>query len=52
MRIEVLDRATDDLVEGFQFYEAQETGLGSYFLENLYTDIELLKLRRYPREKL
>jgi hypothetical protein len=33
MRIEILDKAEDDLVEGFQFYEDQQAGLGSYFLE-------------------
>ena len=44
MRIEILDQAAEDLVEGFHFYEAQETGLGSYFLSNLYGDIESLRL--------
>ena len=44
MRIEILDKAEDDLVAGFQFYEAQESGLGAYFLESLYSDIESLKL--------
>jgi hypothetical protein len=31
-------------VAGFHFYEEQETGLGAYFLESLYSDIESLKL--------
>jgi hypothetical protein len=44
MRIEILDKAEDDLVAGFHFYEEQETGLGTYFLESLYSDIESLKL--------
>ena len=44
MRIEILDQARDDLIEGFDFYEAQEAGLGSYFLSNLYGDIESLYL--------
>ena len=44
MRIEILDQARDDLIEGFDFYEAQEAGLGSYFLANLYADIESLRL--------
>ena len=44
MRIEVLDQAEDDLIEGFRFYEAQQPGLGSYFLVNLYGDIESLRL--------
>ena len=44
MRIEILDQAAADLVEGFHFYETQEPGLGSYFLSNLYGDIESLRL--------
>jgi hypothetical protein len=43
MRIEILDQAIQDLVEGFRFYDAQGAGVGSYFLESLYTDIELLQ---------
>jgi hypothetical protein len=42
MRIEILDQAARDLVEGFRFYENQEEGLGSYFLTNLYADIDSL----------
>jgi len=44
MRIEILDQAAEDLIEGFHFYEAQQMGLGSYFLSNLYGDIESLRL--------
>jgi hypothetical protein len=44
VKIQVLDLAERDLIEGFRFYEAQETGLGSYFLTNLYADIESLKI--------
>ena len=43
MKIEILDQAEDDLIEGFHFYEGQQQGLGSYFLVNLYGDIELLR---------
>ena len=28
MKIEILDRAEQDLVEGFHFYEAQQVGWG------------------------
>jgi hypothetical protein len=51
MRIEVLDRATDDLVEGYRFYEAQQAALGLYFLSSLYTDIESLILYAGIHEK-
>lgn len=44
MRIAILDKAEDDLVAGYHFYEAQASGLGAYFLESLYSDIESLKL--------
>jgi hypothetical protein len=44
MRLQILDLARDDLVEGFRFYEKREKGLGDYFLVNLYSDIESLKL--------
>src|SRR6266849_7756659 len=43
MRIEILDQAERDLIEGFHFYEKQSTGLGSYSLANLYNDIESLE---------
>jgi len=32
VRIEILDEAQGDLIEGFRFYEDREVGLGSYFL--------------------
>lgn len=43
MRLEILDKAEDDLVEGYQFYENQQPGLGAYFLQSLYSDVESLK---------
>ena len=33
MKIEILDEAAADLIEGYHFYEAQADGLGSYFLD-------------------
>jgi hypothetical protein len=44
MKIESLDTAWRDLVEGFRFYEEQGVGLGSYFLTSLYADIESLRV--------
>ena len=43
MKIEILDQAKRDLIDGFYFYEAQDEGLGAYFLARLYSDIELLR---------
>lgn len=39
MKIELLDLALGDLIDGYHFYESQEPGLGSYFLNTLYSDI-------------
>jgi hypothetical protein len=44
MRVQILELARDDLIEGFNFYEKQESGLGGYFLSSLYADIEALKI--------
>ena len=35
MKIKILKSAKEDLKEGFHFYELQQKGLGSYFLESL-----------------
>jgi plasmid stabilization system protein ParE len=42
MRIRILSSAEDDLVEGYRFYELQAGGLGTYFLDTLYSDIDSL----------
>lgn len=42
MRINILSSAEIDLEEGHQFYESQAEGLGSYFLDTLYSDIDSL----------
>jgi len=44
MRLQILDLAKDDLIEGFHFYEDKEEGLGDYFLSNLVSDIESIKM--------
>lgn len=44
MKLEILDLAKDDLIEGFHFYEKKEAGLGTYFLASLFADIESLKI--------
>ena len=42
MRIKILSIAEDDLEEGYRFYESQSDGLGTYFLDTLYSDIDSL----------
>ncbi len=44
MRIEILDSAEKDLLDGFKFYERQSKGLGNYFLESLFSNIYSLNL--------
>ena len=42
MKIKILSAAEDDIEEGYRFYESQDSGLGSYFLDSLYSDIDSL----------
>lgn len=44
MKLEILDLAKNDLIEGYHFYQAKEPGLGSYFLDTLYSDIDSLRI--------
>jgi plasmid stabilization system protein ParE len=44
VKIEILDEARQDLIEGFQFYENRDAGVGSYFLDCLFSDIDSLLL--------
>ena len=44
MRVQVLDEATGDLVDGSRFYERQAEGLGEYSLDSLWSDINSLRL--------
>jgi len=37
MKIKILNSASQDLIDGFWFYEKQSEGLGSYFLETLFS---------------
>mgnify|MGYP001226877034 FL=1 len=42
MKIAILEEAREDLIQGFRFYEGQEPGLGAYFLDCLFSDIDSL----------
>ena len=42
MRVEITDLAEKDLEQGYLFYEQQQVGLGVYFLDALYSDIDSL----------
>ena len=42
VKIRILDAAAQDLIDGFRFYEIQEAGLGQYFLDSLFADVDSL----------
>ena len=44
MRVRLLASARDDLAGGRAFYEMQGRGLGDYFLDSLFADIDSLAL--------
>ena len=44
MNVRILDEAEQDLIDGFRFYEVQDPGLGDYFLDSLFSDIDSLHL--------
>ncbi|PCI64263.1 MAG: hypothetical protein COB38_12820 [Gammaproteobacteria bacterium] len=44
MNIKILPIANDDLLNGYYFYEKQKKGIGSYFLDSLFSDIDSLML--------
>jgi hypothetical protein len=44
MKIIILPTALDDLMDGFHFYEEQSEGLGDYFQNCLFSDIDSLRL--------
>jgi hypothetical protein len=44
VKISIQPSALADLRVGFRFYEKQQVGLGGYFLDSLYSDIDSLLL--------
>ncbi len=44
MRVRLLSVAVDDIESGRRFYELQQAGLGDYFLDSLFSDIDSLLL--------
>ena len=44
VRIEILSEAENDLLAGANFYKRRCAGLGEYFLDSLYSDIDSLLL--------
>jgi hypothetical protein len=44
MRVRILSSALTDLVIGREFYEMQAEGIGDYFFDSLFSDIDSLSL--------
>lgn len=44
MKIQVLRSALDDLAAGRRFYDCQEAGVGDYFFDSLFAEIDSLAL--------
>ena len=44
MKIRILRSAEEDLLAGHAFYEQRGEGLGAYFLDSLFSDIDSLQL--------
>jgi len=44
MKVRVLRSALEDLAAGRQFYDRQQEGVGGYFFDSLFTEIDSLVL--------
>jgi hypothetical protein len=44
MKVRILSSALNDLAIGRQFYERQAEGIGNYFFDSLFSDIDSLSL--------
>jgi plasmid stabilization system protein ParE len=44
MKIRILLNALEDLRDGYEFYEKQAEGIGAYFMDSLFSDIDSLIL--------
>ncbi len=44
MKLKILASASQDLIDGYGFYKKQTEGLGTYFLDTLFSDIDSLAI--------
>lgn len=44
MKVRVLRSALEDLASGREFYDRQEIGVGDYFFDSLFSDVDSLTL--------
>ena len=44
MKVRILKSAFEDLISGREFYEKQSEGIGDYFFDSVFADIDSLSL--------
>jgi plasmid stabilization system protein ParE len=44
VKLKILRSASEDLQDGYRFYERQSPGAGDYFIDSLFSDIDSLAL--------
>lgn len=44
MKVQIRPIAMEDLARGREFYDSQELGVGDYFFDSVFSDIDSLKL--------
>jgi hypothetical protein len=44
MKVQILRSAMEDLAAGRNFYDCQEAGVGDYFFDSLFTEIDSLTI--------
>ncbi len=47
MKIKLHSSVQGDLMDGFSFYDSQGKGLGDYFLDSIFSDIEIVASLRW-----
>ena len=52
MKIRILTSARNDLADGRDFYDRQAEGVGDYFLDSLFSDIDSLALHAGVHRKV
>ena len=52
MKIRILTSARNDLADGRDFYDRQAKGVGDYFLDSLFSDIDSLALHAGVHRKV
>jgi len=44
MKVQIRPSALEDLARGYRFYDMQELGVGAYFFDSVFSDIDSLAL--------